>query len=71
MLQKLAAPLGTLSSLRRGTTLKVMSAPNVYGKPFYVLSHQSGNLLTTPLMDGRSCKGAGYDFYHQLLQIKY
>jgi hypothetical protein len=27
-----------------GTTLKVMLASNVQGKPFCVLSHQSGNL---------------------------
>ena len=33
---------------QKGTTLKVMPAPNVLGKPFCVLSHQSGNLLTTP-----------------------
>ena len=33
---------------QKGTTLKVMPAPNVLGKPFRVLSHQYGNLLTTP-----------------------
>ena len=33
---------------QKGTTLKVISVPNVQGKPFCVLNHQSGNLFTSP-----------------------
>ena len=45
---KTGSAAGILVKHQKGTTLKVMPAPNVQGKPFYVLSHQSGNLLTTP-----------------------
>jgi len=35
---------------QKGTTLRVMLAPNVYVKPFCFLSHQSRNLLKLPLV---------------------
>ena len=46
--QKLAAPLGSLSSLRRGLLWRWCRPLMSKVKPFCVLSHQSGNLLTTP-----------------------
>jgi len=52
---KTGSAAGIVVRPKKGTTLKVMPAPNVQGKPFCVLSHQSGNLLTTPrisLIDG-------------------
>jgi len=45
---KTGSAAGIVVKHQKGTTLKVMPAPNVYGKPFCVLSHQTGNLLTTP-----------------------
>ena len=50
MLKKTGSAAGIVVKPQKGTTLKVMLASNVYGKPFCVLSHQSGNLLTTPRM---------------------
>jgi len=45
---KTGSDAGIVVKPQNGTTLKVMPGPNVQGKPFCVLSHQSGNLLTTP-----------------------
>ena len=45
---KTGSAAGNVVKPQEGTTLKVMPAPNVLGKPFCVLSHQSGNVLTTP-----------------------
>ena len=45
---KTGSAAGIVFKPQKGTALKVMPAPNVEGKPFCVLSHQSGNLLTTP-----------------------
>ena len=45
---KTGSAAGIVVKPQKGTTLKVMPAPNVC-KPFCVLSHQSGNLLTTLL----------------------
>jgi len=47
MLQKLTAPLGSLSSLRRGLLWR-WCRPLMSKVSVSVLSHQSGNLLTTP-----------------------
>jgi len=45
---KTGSAAGIVVKPQKGTTLKVMPAPNVEVKPFCVLSHQSGNLLTNP-----------------------
>ena len=45
---KTGSTTGIIVKSQKGTTLKVMLAPNVQGKPYCVLSYQSGNLLTTP-----------------------
>ena len=45
---KTGSAVGIVVKPQKGATLKVMPAPNAYGKPYCVLSNQSGNLLTTP-----------------------
>ena len=45
---KTGSAAGIVVKSQKGTTLKVMPAPKVWGKPFCVLSHQSENLLTNP-----------------------
>ena len=45
---KTGSAAGIFVKPQKGATLKVMLVPNAQGKPFCVLSHQSGNLLTTP-----------------------
>jgi len=50
---KTGSAAGIIVKPQKGTTLKVMLAPNVEGKLFCVLSHQSGNLLTTPRTSDR------------------
>ena len=45
---KTGSAAGIVVKPQKGTNLNVIPAPNV--KPFCVLIHQSGNLLTTPLM---------------------
>jgi len=45
---KIGSAAGIVVKPQKGTTLKVMPAPNVYGKSFCISSHQSGNFLTTP-----------------------
>jgi len=56
MTSRNASKTGSIAGIvvkpQKGTTLKVMPAPNVQGKPFCVSSHQSGNLLTTPRIPG-------------------
>ena len=47
-ISKTGSAAGIVVKPQKGTTLKVMPAPSVNGKLFCVLSHQSGNLLTTP-----------------------
>ena len=45
---KTGSTTGIVVKPQKGTTLKVKTASNVSGKPLCVLSHQSGNFLTTP-----------------------
>ena len=54
---KTGSAAGIVVKPQKRTTLKVMPAPNVEGKPFCVLSHQSGNLLTTPRVYIQSVTG--------------